>query len=75
MLLNNVGLVVNRIDFRDYIPNLFQNAIFGLLLFARVALKKIRNGAGYSSFFSTPPAQKSSRPKPSILKDIGSTQF
>jgi len=56
-----------------YISNFLQKAIFGLLLFALMASKKVRNRAGYSSFFSKPSVQKSSRPKPSILKEFGYT--
>jgi general secretion pathway protein J len=58
---------------RGYIPNFLQNAIFGLLLFALMASKKVRNRAGYYSLFSKPSAQKSSRPKHSILKELGYT--
>jgi hypothetical protein len=54
-----------------YIPKILQNAIFVLLLFALSVLKKTLNRAGYYSFFSKQTTQKSSRPKPSILKDHG----
>ena len=54
-----------------YIPLLLQNAIFGLLLFAIGGSKKVHNRAGYSSLFWNLQSQKSSRPKPSILKKQG----
>ena len=53
------------------IPLIFQNAIFGLSLFAIAVLKKVHNRTGYSSLFSRRQSQKSNRPKPSILKDQG----
>jgi len=54
----------------QYIPNFLANAIFGLLLFAIAILKKVRNRTGYSSLFLKWQSQKSSRPKPSILKEL-----
>jgi hypothetical protein len=54
-----------------YIPKKLQNTLFGLLFFAPVASKKTDSRAGYYSFFSKQQAQKSSRPKPSILKYLG----
>ena len=53
------------------IPVIFQNASFGLSLFAIAASKKVRNWTGYYSLFSKRQSQKSSRPKTSILKDHG----
>lgn len=53
------------------IPNFLQDAISGLLRFARMTLKRIRNRNGYSSSFSKPSVQKSSCPKHSILKEFG----
>ena len=58
-------------DVNTPIPNFLQNTIFALLLFALKILKKIRNRAGYYSSFSKSSAQKSSRPKHSILKELG----
>jgi hypothetical protein len=45
--------------------------VFGLSLFAMAALKKAHNSPGYSSPFSKQPSQKSSRPKTSILNNLG----
>jgi hypothetical protein len=39
------------------------------------ALKKAHNSPGYSSPFSKQPSQKSSRPKTSILKNLGYIKF
>jgi len=55
------------------IPKFHQNAIFGLSIFAIAILKKVRNRTGYSSLFLKWQSQKSSRPKPSILKELGYT--
>lgn len=55
----------------DYIPELFQNAIFGLLLFSPKPFLKIRNRAGYYSPLKMVWTKKSSRPKHRILKELG----
>ena len=54
-----------------YIPVIFQNAIFSLLLFAPMTFKKTRHRMCYDSSFKMPWTQKSSRLKHSILKDYG----
>jgi RPE4 domain-containing protein len=54
-----------------YIPNLYQKAIFGLLRFPFLALKKIRHRFRLDSSFLKPRTKKSRRPKHSFLKQFG----
>jgi hypothetical protein len=56
---------------KTHIPVIFQTTSFGLSLFTLYILKKTRNRPDYYSLFSKYTAQKSSRPKTSILKDHG----